>query len=158
MGLERSWRPADLVLIIFRNAPIEVRRVTICGLPVHESVTVMTGHENARKSSKDENRGPQERSYLVDYGLSERNANEWKHQKRTMGCCLAENTQCTLNRPFKILLISLQTFLEEAVPTNGVKVIFPAFWIHDRKIRHIDVEGLSTAVACISWGRSKAGI
>ena len=53
-----------LVLIILRNAPIEVILVTICALPVHESVTVMTGQEKARKSPNDAKRWPHERSYL----------------------------------------------------------------------------------------------
>jgi hypothetical protein len=47
---------AHLVLIILRKAPIEVRRVTICALPVHESVTVITGQEKAKNSSNDEKR------------------------------------------------------------------------------------------------------
>lgn len=55
-----------LVLIIFKNAPTEFRRVTICALPVVASVTVMTGHENARNASKVSNRWPQDRSYLAE--------------------------------------------------------------------------------------------
>jgi hypothetical protein len=54
----------DLVLIILRNAPMEVRRVTMCALPVTVSVTMTTGHEKARNSSNDWNRCPHERSYL----------------------------------------------------------------------------------------------
>jgi hypothetical protein len=54
-----------LVLIILRNAPIEVILVTICALPVHESVTVMTGQEKTRKSPNDAKRWPHERSYLA---------------------------------------------------------------------------------------------
>jgi hypothetical protein len=42
-----------LVFIILINAPIEFSRVTICALPVHASVTVITGQENARKASND---------------------------------------------------------------------------------------------------------
>ena len=45
-----------LVFIILINAPIELRRVTICALPVHASVTVITGQENARKASNDSKR------------------------------------------------------------------------------------------------------
>ena len=43
------------VLIILMKAPMEVSRVTMCARPVQESVTVMTGQENARNSSKEEN-------------------------------------------------------------------------------------------------------
>lgn len=49
---------AHLVLIIFKNAPIEVKRVTICALPVCASVTVIVGHEKAKNSSKEVKRCP----------------------------------------------------------------------------------------------------
>lgn len=55
-----------LVFIIFKNAPTELRRVTICALPVVASVTVITGQENARNASNDSKRCPQERSYLAN--------------------------------------------------------------------------------------------
>jgi len=42
-----------LVFIILRKAPMEFSRVTMCARPVHASVTMMTGQENARNSSKD---------------------------------------------------------------------------------------------------------
>ena len=58
------WSTRYLVLIIRRKAPIEFNQVMICALPVQESVTVITGHENARKSSKDAKRWPQDRSHL----------------------------------------------------------------------------------------------
>lgn len=45
-----------LVFIILRNAPTELRRVTIWALPVYASVTVITGQENARKASNDSKR------------------------------------------------------------------------------------------------------
>jgi hypothetical protein len=54
-----------LVLIIFKKAPMEFRRVTIWALPVQASVTMMTGHENVRKASKDENKWPHDRSHLT---------------------------------------------------------------------------------------------
>ena len=44
---------------------MEFRRVTIWALPVQVSVTMMTGHENARKASKDENKWPHDRSHLT---------------------------------------------------------------------------------------------
>ena len=58
--------PAHLVLIIFKKAPMELRRVTIWALPVRESVTVMTGQENARNSSNVSNKCPHDLSYLYD--------------------------------------------------------------------------------------------
>jgi hypothetical protein len=54
-----------LVLIILRNAPMDVILVTMWALPVQQSVTVMTGHENVRNASKDSKNTPQDRSYLV---------------------------------------------------------------------------------------------
>ena len=59
-----QMKVARLVLIILRKAPIDVIRVTMCALPVQQSVTVMTGHENVRNSSKDSKNTPQERSNL----------------------------------------------------------------------------------------------
>jgi len=56
---------AYLVLIIFRNAVIEVNRVTIWALPVELSVTVIAGQEKERNWSKDSNRCPQDLSYLL---------------------------------------------------------------------------------------------
>lgn len=53
------------VLTSLIKAPIELNRVTICALPVHESVTVITGHENAKNSSNDAKRWPQDLSYLL---------------------------------------------------------------------------------------------
>lgn len=53
-----------LVLIILRNAPIDVMRVTMCALPVAQSVTVITGQENVRNSSKDSKNTPHDLSYL----------------------------------------------------------------------------------------------
>ena len=44
---------------------MDVKRVTMCGRPVYASVTVTTGHENERNPSNDENRWPQDRSYLA---------------------------------------------------------------------------------------------
>ena len=53
-----------LVLIIFRKAPIEDIRVTMCARPVRASVIVMTGQEKDKKSSNVLNRCPHVRSYL----------------------------------------------------------------------------------------------
>ena len=53
-----------LVFIILRKAPMELSRVTMCARPVHASVTMMTGQENARNSSKDWKWCPHNRSYL----------------------------------------------------------------------------------------------
>ena len=61
----RSFR---ISLIILRKAPMDLRRVTMCGRPVYASVTVTVGHENERNPSNDENdenRWPQDRSYLT---------------------------------------------------------------------------------------------
>jgi hypothetical protein len=55
---------ACLVFIILRKAPTDVSRVATCALPVQASVTVITGHEKPKKSSKDAKRWPHERSYL----------------------------------------------------------------------------------------------
>lgn len=57
-------RDTCLVLIILRNAPIEVIRVTMCALPVAQSVTVITGQENAKNSSNDSKNTPHDLSYL----------------------------------------------------------------------------------------------
>lgn len=54
--VKRADMATHLVLIILRKAPTEVIRVTICALPVLVSVTVITGHENARNCSKDSNK------------------------------------------------------------------------------------------------------
>ncbi len=58
-------RGAHLVLIIFKNALMEVKRVTICALPVCASVTVMVGHEKAKNSSKEVKRCPHVLSNLL---------------------------------------------------------------------------------------------
>src|ERR1700722_12280910 len=58
---DKTW----LVLIILRKAPMEVILVTIWALPVHASVTVITGQENSKKSSKEAKKCPHERSYLT---------------------------------------------------------------------------------------------
>ena len=47
---------------------MDLRRVTMCGRPVYALVTVTVGHENERNPSNDENdenRWPQDRSYLT---------------------------------------------------------------------------------------------
>lgn len=50
----RAMQPfAYLVFIILINAPMEFKRVTICALPDHASVTVITGQEKAKNSSND---------------------------------------------------------------------------------------------------------
>lgn len=58
---------AHLVLIIFKNAPIEFNRVTMCALPVYASVTVITGHEKAKNSSNEVKRCPHVLSNLVHH-------------------------------------------------------------------------------------------
>jgi len=91
----------NLVFIILRNAPMEVSRVTMCGFPVHASVIVMTGHEKARNSSKDEKRGPQERSYLLEE-LHAKCSFRDDHE-HTKECCRVESIQCKPNRPLDIV-------------------------------------------------------
>ena len=61
-GKERKGK--YLVFIILRKAPMEFNRVTMCSRPVHASVTMMTGQENARNSSKDWKWCPHDCSYL----------------------------------------------------------------------------------------------
>jgi hypothetical protein len=61
-----SFRRSHLVLTILIKLFMAVRRVTIWALPVHESVTVITGQENPRNSSKDSKKWPHDLSYLVN--------------------------------------------------------------------------------------------
>ena len=60
----RFFCESHLVFIILMKLLIAVRRVTIWALPVHESVTVITGQENPRNSSKDSKKLPHDLSYL----------------------------------------------------------------------------------------------
>jgi hypothetical protein len=89
-GMRTPIGQTHRVLIILRKAPIEVRRVTMCARPVHTSVQVMQGQENARKSSKVENRWPHERSYLNIYmSTSERVQSPlraYREKRRAIGC------------------------------------------------------------------------
>ena len=60
-----------------------VMRVTICALPVQQSVTVMTGQENVRNSSNDSKKTPHDRSYLsfkVTFSLVEHKADRIAYQ------------------------------------------------------------------------------
>lgn len=70
-----------LVLIILRKAPMEVIRVTMCALPVWASVTVITGQENATKSSKELNRCPHERSYLLMCRVNRVGVFQWQSRE-----------------------------------------------------------------------------
>lgn len=65
---------------------MDVILVTMWALPVQQSVTVMTGHENVRKASKDSKNTPQDRSYLQ--AICDVRSGE---VKRVCGICVPRN-------------------------------------------------------------------
>ena len=102
-GGDYGWRDTCLVLIILRNAPIDVIRVTMCALPVQQSVTVITGQENVRNSSNDSKNTPHDRSYLkgIHDQLSAVHRGAWT--ARTTGCCAAGSVPCRPSTPVAAL-------------------------------------------------------